>query len=216
MDYTSLKSSVANWLARSDMVDADLATIVQLAEARIARNLRVIDMESVFFGNLDADAKVAVPADYLEFKELGLYEGGGSTSAFNSFSTATRIARIQRTTGEVLLDQITGSRGSVPSRMARIGGYFAVAPIPNGTYSLGGIYYARPVALATSGTSTLLTKHPDLYLCATLAEAAAFIQDADKTTFWGGRYDALLTSIQATDDMEATSGTMPVTYSGVG
>lgn len=217
MDYTALKSSAADWLARSDITDPTLSVMVQLAEARIYRRLRIVDMESIFFSPLDADGKVAVPTDYLAFKEFGLYEGGGNTATFSAFASASRIARIQRTTGEVLLDQITSNRGSVPQRMARIGSNFVVAPQPSGAYSLGGIYYARPAALSsTNPTNSLLTNNPDLYLWAVSLEAALYIKDTAAAELFKDRLEGVLGEMQDADDREQLSGTQSITSIGVG
>jgi len=215
MDYATLKASAANWLARSDITDAELSLMVMLAEARIYRRLRLAEMETVFFSPLDADAKAAVPSDYLAFKEVGLYEGAGDTSTLLSFATATRVARLQRTSGEELFDAVTANRGGVPSKFARIGQSFVVAPIPNGTYSLGGIYFARPAALSDlAPTNTLMDRNPDLFLFAVTLEAAIFTRHPS-IEMYGTRVDGLIDAVQLADEMERSSGTQVVTMSGV-
>lgn len=215
MTYNDLLTQAGNWISRTDLSPAELALIVQLAEARINRSLRVAALESIYFQPLDADATALVPADYLEFKEVGLYQGIGDASTLLSFSTASRVARLQRTSGEEILDRVTVHRGGTPSHFARVGTRFVLAPVPAGEFSLGGIYYARPAALSElNPTTPLLDANPDLYLWAVVLEAATLTQQP-KVPLYEARYEQALGAVQDADERERYSGTQVVTMSGV-
>lgn len=238
MDYSTLKASVSEWLARSDLSDTAVSMFVQLAEARISRTLRIMPMEKAYFQPLDSDAKSPVPDDYIEFKEVSLYgvspyvpdpigavlyvDGDNfvipasaiSASPYPVSYRASRICRLQRTSGEELYDQLNPGRG--PTRFARIGPSFCVAPAPVGQHAISGVYYARFVPLSVSVPTNFLTDYaPDLLLAATLSEASAYINNEPRTAYWTGRYGQILNELQLSDERERASGTQIVTSSGV-
>ena len=66
MNYTQLKSTVADWLHRSDLGSV-LPTFIKLAESRINRDLRVDEMVKVFKG-ISADGRITIPNDFRQVK----------------------------------------------------------------------------------------------------------------------------------------------------
>lgn len=216
MDYSTLKANVSEWLARSDLSDAAVNSFVELAEARISRSLRIAAMERPYFRALDANSSAPVPASYIEFKEVYLFAGTGTTDTYPAYGSATRICRLQRTSGEELANMLTFQRGGDPYRFARLGTSFVVGPQPSGEFSIGGVYYAAFASLtALNPTSYLTDNAPDLLLSASLSEAAAYIQDQSKVDYWTGRFNQILTELQLSDERERASGSQIVTFSGV-
>ena len=60
-DYSSLQSSIADWLARADLTGA-IPTFIQLAEARINRDVRTRQTQSLVTGDA-VDGIITLPTD---------------------------------------------------------------------------------------------------------------------------------------------------------
>lgn len=214
MTYPELKAAISSWMARSDYIDADLVLFIQLAEARINRELRVRAMETVYFRTLDSDARAEVPADYREFKSVYLYKGTGSDDSLPSLSN-TLVSEMTITSSNSLMTEFAGS-GTDGSRLARIGNYFYVGGKPVGDYSLGGVMYRDFAALSdVAQTNWLSLKSPDLLLAACLAEASLFIKSPEQAELWGDKSDAIIESIMLEEKRESMSGAKLITRSGV-
>jgi len=71
-DYSSLKTSVASYLARSDLTD-QIPDFIRLAEERLARDLRTRKMLVVARADTTAsDSTVGLPTDFLEMRDMHL------------------------------------------------------------------------------------------------------------------------------------------------
>ena len=71
-DYASLKTTIADYLHRSDLSDAIIANFIQLGEVRLNRNLRVLQQEATATLTLSA-------AQTLESGETLTFDGAGRT-----------------------------------------------------------------------------------------------------------------------------------------
>lgn len=60
-DYSTLKQGIADWLARADLTGA-IPTFIQLAEARINRDVRTRQTQSLVTGAA-VDGVITLPAD---------------------------------------------------------------------------------------------------------------------------------------------------------
>jgi hypothetical protein len=72
--------------------------------------------------------------------------------------------------------------------------------------SIQGTYYEVIPDLATNSTNWLLTRHPDLYLFASLVEAALYMQDDSRIPLWAEKASALLDAVQRSDDKDQFDG----------
>lgn len=215
MNYSSLKASLADWIARSDLADGTIDTMLDLAEAKINRRLRVRAQETVYFRELDSDASAAVPTTYRAWKNAFLYQGAPDTEdSFNALANAYVFPLETGTLGGAAEDfRLSRADGR---RLTRIGSRFYVSGKPVGTYSLGGIYYAAFAALSGDATTNWLTDNaPDLLLAACMSEAAAYIKSEPQMQYWTARFSALLDEVQGEADRELWSGEQLVMRSGV-
>lgn len=57
------------------------------------------------------------------------------------------------------------------------------------------VYYAGVPSLATSTTNWLVQRNPNVYLYATLLEAAPYIQDDDRINVWGSGYQNAIAAL---------------------
>lgn len=170
-DYTSLQSSVANWLHRSDLT-AQIPDLIALAEAKLSSDLSARAMEtrtslSVSAGN----AYVNLPSDMLEMARLTLQ--------------TNPVITLKYASADELSADFPFNVSGRPSVFAVIGGQLQLAPVPDANYNLELVYQQRIPALSNSNPSNwLLSNWPNAYLYGTLTAAQPYIaNDARLTTF---------------------------------
>jgi len=188
--YSDLQTSVANWLHRSDMTTI-ISDLILLGETRIFREIRCKPMESTLSVTI-ASGVAAVPSDYIDIK-----------SAYVSGTTAQTLRRA--TVDYIYTNYPTRSSDAKPKHMAREGSNFIFGPYPDSSYTIAGIYYAQPTSIQTTA-NTLFTTYPDLYLFASLCEAAPYMKNDDRIMIWEGKYEAIKESIRQKEFSEESSG----------
>jgi hypothetical protein len=149
-NYTDLVAAINGWLNRSDMT-AIAPDLIALAEAEFNRRLRTIEMEGRATATLAGEA-IALPADFMGLRSI---------SVDNTF--------FEQISAQELFDIPTSAR--LPRFVAVTDGQFFFRPAPaSGTVKID--YYQKIPALTVANpTNWLMTKHPDLYLFAALAQA---------------------------------------------
>ena len=187
MNHAQLKAAIAGWLKRSDLASI-IPTLIQLAEARLARDLRVRSM--LQFGTLTASgAAVSLPANFLEFKSL----------VYQDNATPLRTGTVE----QVLVER-SKSSADRPVYAVVVGSELLLGPAPSAAFVINSAYYAKPDALSADlDTNWILTNHPGLYLWAALAEASPFLVDDARVAVWEGKYaqdkQALIDSDKASE-----------------
>jgi hypothetical protein len=173
MDYATLKSNIAAFLARDDMT-AQIPTFIDLAEARMSRELETRAQER--------RARATVPAG----------------QEFVSLPTDLRALRLIRTTGSpsIVLDYMTpevlfanwpNASTGTPREYSVIGCEIVFRPIPDAEIVLELIYGEAAQAvtsLSDSQTTTILSRHPDAYLYGALAQAYVYLQDEGRAQWF--------------------------------
>jgi hypothetical protein len=154
--YSELSAAIIDY-----MDDASLSTktdtFIALAEARFNRVLDTIDQQQTT--TLDGSGtSIALPSDYYEVR--GLYLNGQYTLPLEAL-TVNALKSLYP-------DNLSG----VPLAYAIDGPNIVLGPLPNATCTLTLNYKAKMQGLSGSATTNwLLTKHPDLYLVASLVAA---------------------------------------------
>lgn len=74
-DYATLKTAIADWLARADL-DAQIPTFIQFAESRFNRDLRLASMQVTRTGTVSASNDIQLPADCRSVQSLRINSGG--------------------------------------------------------------------------------------------------------------------------------------------
>ncbi len=160
-NYADLQTSVASWLHRGNLT-AMIPDFINLAEAKINREVRIRAMEQVATGTVAAS--VALPTGFVEMIALTVSTG-------NKTWPLTYVPPAELNT-----------ESSAPYRYSIVGDNLLFATIGTGyTYSL--TYYEKFDALST-GVNWLITNAPDIYLYATLLEAAPYIKDDPRIATW--------------------------------
>jgi len=162
-----------------------------LAEERIFRTVRASEMETALSETIAAGV-VAVPSGYIAMKSV--YLDGTPT---------TKLKRA--TVAQIYENYPTRSSDSKPKYIAREGSNFIFGPYPDSAYTVKGIYYARLTSIATSANA-LFTANPDLYLMASLCEAAPYMKDDKRIQIWEGKFAQIKADIESENDEEERSG----------
>jgi hypothetical protein len=192
-NYSDLKTSVANYLGRSDLTSV-IPDFISFAEMRMARELRTRQMlQSATAPTVGNDAKVALPTDFLEVRDLNV-QGSPRTpltymspSAFSRDAPADEVGR--------------------PTTYTIIKSEFVLAPKPDTAYTLEILYYAKPTVLSTGNASNVfLANYPDALLYASLLEAEPYLINDARSQTWVSLYDRAITNISNADQNSDYSG----------
>lgn len=182
--YTSLLASVANWLSKSNLT-SDIPSFVQNFEERFYRQPRNFGkwMESSSL-SVSFSTTATIPSDFLSLRVA--YLNGQVRAPLVNSSLEQLYAKYPR----------AGSSG-IPAWIARDGANFVFGPVPNGTFTLNGNYYAKPVLLRNFASDAaahfLIVNAPDLLLYGALLEAVPFIKDDARISIWQNFHDRALT-----------------------
>lgn len=223
MNFVTLKASISDWFARSDITDANAVQFIEIAMARINRSLRIRAMETVYAELLSADGTSPCPMGLLEFKHLFLYvaDSAGldadseyltvdaSTVQVQNLARSTKVCELQYRPSTDMFRQYDANRTGIPKYATRYGDRLYLWPVSTDmVYSAGGIYFAEFPALAEDNPTNWLTESaPDLLLSACMTECAAYVKSPEWIQYWQGRFDRALNELQAADDRQEFSAT---------
>ena len=191
--YSGLKTSIANYLGRSDLT-AQIPDFITLAEYRLQRNLRIRQMlKTATASTTGGDSTVGLPSDFLELRDLYIDANPRFTLSYLSPSAFSRDAR--------------AAESGRPNFYTLRANEFELAPIPDGTYTLSMLYYAKPDILSDSNASNVfLANCPDALLYGALAEAEPYLMNDSRIQVWAGFYQNALESLNVSDESSEYSG----------
>jgi len=175
-DYASLQASISQWLARSDMATA-APDLIQLAETRIGRELQLMQHRRLMVsvsGSLTAGA-VALPTDFATIRSVEVPYGGGNLV----------LPPLDATTQE--------STTSSPLGYWIDGNTLRIVGGGDGLYTLN--YFQRLPSIAVA-TNWLIDQAPDLYLYASLLEAAPYMKEDERIAVWREGYTNAIAAIE--------------------
>jgi hypothetical protein len=195
--YQELQSTIANYLARSDLT-AQIPDFIRLAETRLRRDLRIRQMmNAATTSTTGGDATVALPSDFLEVRDLVLLTNPVTPLNYISPSVFSRNARV--------------TESGRPLDYTILATEFKFAPVPDSTYTIEILYYAAPTFLSSTNSSNVfLANVPDLLLYASLVEAEPYLFNDTRVQIWAGMYDRGLASTNTADESAQYSG-VPLT-----
>lgn len=193
--YAELKSSVANWLNRTDLT-AEIPDFIKLAESRIAHEVRLPTIEKTASMTPNAQGAIAIPADFLELIDV--------------FYNDKPIDRVSLTYLRGLSPQ-----AGTPACFARDGKEIVFFPTPTMQSSdtlVVKYFYQVPDLSDSATTNDLFKTIPELYLFASLSEAATFL-GADNGR-WEQSYQTAFNRVVAHDRSAEVAGSSPQIQSG--
>lgn len=177
-NYSDLKTSVADWLARADLTDT-IPDFITLFESEANRRLRTRKQE-ITISTTPSSGAFDLPTDYLTWKTLW-WQGNGLNQSLEFVEPSEQIDRFpDRPAANPEVFTVYGTTDSV--------GFIQIMPIDNN--ALNFTYYQKITSLSTgNATNWLLQDHPDAYLAGSMAEACAFTKDWDQAAVWKTRRD---------------------------
>ena len=185
-NYSDLKTTIANYLARSDLTN-QIPDFITLAEQRICRDLRTRQMLAVATATTTAnDATLGIPTDFLEMRDVHLQTTPRTSLKYlspNAFYANARVTDV-----------------GPPINYTVLASEIQFAPIPDTAYSVQMLYYAKPPLLSDTNSSNAFLSHcPDLLLYASLGEAEPYLMNDARLQTWAALYDRSLNSINVSD-----------------
>ena len=195
--YSDLKTSIANYLARSDLT-SQIPDFITLAENRLRRDLRTRKMLKLVSATMTAgDNTLSLPADFLQMRDIHIASTPVFTVNYLSPSVFYRNARVTDT--------------GVPREYTLLDAEFQFAPIPDTNYTVRMLYYAAPVYLSDANTSNaFMANYPDALLYAALGEAEPYLMNDERLATWAALYQRAVDSITTSDDQDEYSA-VPLT-----
>ena len=191
--YTELQDAVANWLNRRDLTDR-IPEFIELAESRMNRDSRLRVVGAIQRDLLTVNSQfTTLPTDFARMVNC---EVVAEPVVPMTYGTPQQLDHLRRYCP-------TG----VPSLYTIVGRELEVAPVPTESTELAVIYYRRLTALsATNDTNWLLDESPDIYLYATLLQAAPYLLHDERVAVWGGLYSQLCDEYLQSSEADQTAG----------
>ena len=159
--YSDLKTSIANWLNRSDLTTEIAEDFIVLAEKDFNAKLRIGKMISQTTITIDSETE-SIPTGFLQVRDFYILQG--STKYSLQYITPSQMDQIKG-----------GSTTGLPSTYTTLGDTFRFAPMPFSSYTGYLNYYKTFDSLSDTNTSNyILTNHPAIYLYGALYHSSNF------------------------------------------
>ena len=160
--YTELKTSLANWLNRSDLTTEIGDDFIKLTEADLNSKLRVRAMIAQVNITVDAETE-SLPTDFLQIRNFYILNG------------QTKVPLVYTTPASMDTTNGTSTTG-LPTTYTILGDTLRFSPKPDATYTAKMNYFKKFPALSSSvATNYILENHPAIYLYGSLFHAANFL-----------------------------------------
>ena len=192
-NYGDLKTSVANYLGRSDLT-SQIPDFISLAETRLNRSIRIRQMlKTVTADTTAGDSTVGLPADFLEMRDIYVV---GSPRASVSYLSPSAFSRNSRA------DEV-----GKPVFYTLRANELEFAPKPDTVYTLQMLYYAKPDAMSDTNTSnTFMANCPDALLYGALLEAEPYLMNDARLQVWSNFYANAVDALNTSDESSEYAG----------
>ena len=203
--YAALKTSIANWLNRSDLTSEIADDFIKLTEADFNSKLRIKQMEQIDTITIDSETET-VPTGFIAVR------------SFYILLSDTKYP-LEYITPHNLFEIRGGSRSGRPRSYTLEADneteQFRFGPSPDTSYTGYLSYYKNFESLSSSSANSsnyILTNHPAIYLYGSLYHSSNFIGgiDQDQKQNWLSMYMSALERCE-NNDKQDTYGGAPVT-----
>ena len=186
VNYSDLKTSIADWLNRSDLT-ATIPDFITLAETGFNKEIRNRKMIKRATATIDSQYS-AVPADWLQTVDFVV--------------EANPVVTLEFITNEKL-DKLreTYTSSGTPKFYTIVGQELEVLPVPDSATLTGEItYYSKiPNLTDVSPTNWLMNSSPDIYLYGSLLQSAPYLVDDSRIPVWASMYQKLVKDLEIAD-----------------
>lgn len=185
-NYSELKSSVADWLNRTDLTTA-IVDFITLAEAQFNKEIRNRKMIKRATATIDSQYS-AVPSDWLQTVDFVIESNPIVTL---EFVTNEKLDKLRE----------TYTSSGTPEFYTIVGQELEVLPVPDSATLTGELtYYSKiPNLTDTATTNWLLNSNPDIYLYGTLLQSAPYLVDDSRIPVWASLYQKLVKDLEIAD-----------------
>jgi hypothetical protein len=193
--YTELKTTIANWLNRTDLTSEISDDFIVLTEADLNAKLRIRQMHDQATITINEETE-SVPTGFLQVRDFYILSNGQKFPMTFISPAQMDSVKASSTTG-------------VPSSYTILGSAFRFAPRPDNTYTGILNFYKKFTALSSQNTSNyILADHPAVYLYGSLFHAANFLGgfDPNQVQQWSQMYQTALERIELNDREDSFSG----------
>ena len=190
--YTSLKSSIAQWLHRTDL-DSIIPDLIGIAEQRMNSDINARDMETAVTLYTVADSKtITAPDDIIESVRMTLQ------------TSPNRL--LNYLAPEPLVTQFANQASGEPQAYTVYGSQFEFGPVPSSVYEIEYVYRQKIPPLSTENPSNwLLAKWPYVYLYGALLASAPYLGQDQRVVVWQKEYQEMVDNINQIDWYTGTS-----------
>lgn len=192
-NYSELKTSIANFLARDDLT-TQIPDFISLAESRMSREMNARSQEKRATATLvSGDAYVSLPTD---LRSIRLVKLNTSPKEVLEYYTPAK------------LDELYASNAQgKPRAYTIIGGEIKFAPEPDSSYTAEIVYQEGVPDLSDINTTNeILTRHPDAYLYGSLAAASVYLMDDQKTTVYEQLFTRAIDEVKREEERSKQAG----------
>ena len=194
--YSELKTSIANWLNRSDLTSEISGDFIKLAEADFNAKLRIRQMEQIDTLTVNAET-ITVPSGFIGVRSLYLLVSNVKYPL--EYITPSNMFEIKggSRTGRPRAYTIESDNGTEQ---------FRFGPSPDTSYTGYLSYYKAIPALSDSNTSNyILTSHPAIYLYGALYHASNFLGgiEPNQAQNWLAMYSSALERCENNDRQDS-------------
>jgi len=199
MTYTSLLNDLRAYLERGDSLATDptvyeqLPSLINLAERRLARELKIQGTVSAVTAALQAGVSVyAKPDRWRETVSMNYGAGVSQNDRTEIFPRSYEYCRKYWPN-----DTATGN----PRFYADYDyTHWLIAPTPSTNAPFEVLYYEQPAYLDDANQTNWWTEYaPQALLYASLLEAAPFLKNQDSIQIWEGFYNRCIASLNGED-----------------
>jgi hypothetical protein len=199
MTFTTLKQDVQRYLERGDTLASDpivfeqIPRLINLAERRIARELKIQGFINVVTTQLLAgNPVIAKPDRWRDTVSVFIGTGANNNSRSALYTRSYDYLRSYwpdaTQTGEPLFYSDYDYN------------HWLVAPTPDEDYPIEILYYQLPALLTEEAQTNWLTENaPEILLYATLLEATPFLKNDERIPVWQNMYDRAAAMLNGED-----------------
>lgn len=199
MTFETLKQDVRRYLERGATMASDavvyeqIPRLINLAERRIARELKVEGFINVVTGNLIAGQSVyAKPDRWRDTVSMAIGVGATNDERKTLFTRVYEYLRSYWPNPTLTDEPIFYSDYDYE--------HWLIAPTPNQDYPFEILYYELPPLLDDAVQSNWITEYaPQLLLYGTLLEATPFLKNDERIPVWQNMYDRAAAMLNGED-----------------
>ena len=192
-NYSELKTSIANFLARDDLT-TQIPDFISLAESRMSREMNARSQEKRATATLvSGDAYVSLPTD---LRSIRLVKLNTSPKEVLEYYTPAKLD-----------ESYASNAQGKPRAYTIIGGEIKFAPEPDSSYTAEIVYQEGVPDLSDSNSiNEILTRHPDAYLYGSLAAASVYLMDDQKTAVYEQLFTRAIDEVKREEERSKQAG----------